>query len=114
MSKLNRNQIEATLRNKIASQYIERVKALNVIIDEYKTKNAELYKSNYHLREENENLKDKINQYEDWINRLQDFCNMNEHDREIHIQELREKTKLNELMKSIGFYKTINNIMSLL
>lgn len=114
MSKLNRNQIEATLRNKIASQYTERIKSFCMIIDEYKAQNDKLYKSNYYLKQENEELKDKINQYEDWINRLQDFCNMNEHDREIHIQELREKTKLNELMKSVGFYKTINHIMSLL
>ena len=114
MSKINKNQIEANLRNKIATQYTEKVKALNKIIDEYKTTTAKLYKSNYHLKRENEELKDKINQYEDWINRLQDFCNMNEHDREIHIQELREKTKLNGLMKSIEFYKTINGIMSLL
>lgn len=106
MSKLNKNQIEATLRNKIASQYTEKVKTLNKIIDEYKAKNAELYKSNYHLREENKELRNKIIHYENWINYVEPLPKSiiyKERTYYLHIYV----NAWNKL--TIGYYNSLNN-----
>ena len=68
--KPNKKQIEANLRNKLASQYTQKINLLKEHVSSLISTNIEYQTEIYTLKRENFELKDKIQQYEDWIERL--------------------------------------------
>ena len=95
MKKLNKKQIEANLRNKLAKdnndKYNNLLKKFNQISEE---------------------LEEKVKQYEDWNYRLQEFCNMNEEDRKISIEKMRTEETLNKFILNNTFLtKLFSNII---
>ena len=68
--KPNKKQIEANLRNKLASQYTQKINTLKERVSSLISINLEYRTEVNTLKRENFELKDKIQQYEDWIERL--------------------------------------------
>ena len=113
MKKLNKKQIEANLRNKLAKdnndKYNNLLKRFNQISEELKNTKEKFYLSTKQISE----LEEKVKQYEDWNYRLQEFCNMNEEDRKISIEKMRTEETLNKFILNNPFLtKLFSNIIN--
>lgn len=96
--KLNKKQIEANLRNKLASQYKERINLLKERVNSLTSISLKYQTEIHTLKRENLELKDKVQQYEDWIERLHEFFNMNENDRQAYFDHLQKQKQLNQAL----------------
>lgn len=105
--KLNKKQIEANLRNKITSQYKQRINLLNERANSLTSINLVYQNKIQTLKRENLELKDKIQQYEDWIERLHEFMSMNESDRQAYIDNLHKQKQLNQALDKINLYTSL-------
>lgn len=105
--KPNKKQIEANLRNKIASQYKQRINLLNERANSLTSINLVYQNKIQTLKRENLELKDKIQQYEDWIERLHEFMSMNESDRQAYIDNLHKQKQLNQALDKINLYTSL-------
>jgi len=111
MTKPNRKQIEANLRNKLASQYKEKSEVLKAEKDSLEKSYNELWKKSREIARERDELKDKVAQYEDWNRRLQEFMDMSDEDRVAYIENLKKTKELNDTIKRLGFYgKLLGNL----
>lgn len=104
MSKLNRKQIEANLRNKLASQYNEKIEQLKSDKVVLKRLLNEMEKRAIKAENEYDELKEKVAQYEDWNRRLQEFMDMSEEDRIKYVENLRRTDEFDRLLKRFGFF----------
>ena len=102
--KPNKKQIEASLRNKMAAQYTNKVADLNKEIDMLRKSNKEYRERAYKAEQEKLELQDKVNQYEDWNNRLQEFMGMSDEDRAAYVENLKKTKELNDAIERFGFY----------
>lgn len=105
--KPNRKQIEALLRNKIASQYTGTINELKERVNTLLSDNRNARIKAHLLEQENIELKDKLRQYEDWIERLCDFVNMKEDDRKAYVNNIRAQKLLNQAVEKIDLYTQI-------
>lgn len=105
--KPNKKQIEANLRNKLASQYTQKVNQLKEHVSSLTSTNIEFQNEIHTLKRENFELKDKIQQYEDWIERLHEFMSMNESDRQAYIDNLRKQKQLDQALDKINLYTSL-------
>lgn len=96
--KLNKKQIEANLRNKLASQYKERINLLKERVNSLTSISLKYQTEIHTLKRENLELKDKVQQYEDWIERLHEFFNMNENDRQAYFDHLQKQKQLDQAL----------------
>lgn len=104
MPKLNKKQIEASLRNKLASQYKEKTEQLKnekVVLEK---RYNEMWERARRAEIERDELKEKVAQYEDWNRRLQEFMDMSEDDRTAYIENLRRTDEFDSLLKRFGFF----------
>lgn len=98
-----KKQIEATIRNKVAAQYREKIRSyeerLNRLSAMFEKEQERRIKAELEL----EPLREKVEQYEDWINRLQEFVNMPDGTRErefkVYMDELKSREHLQEIEK---------------
>ena len=105
--KPNKKQIEANLRNKLASQYTQKINTLKERVNSLISINLE-YRTEIHtLKRENFELKDKIQQYEDWIERLHEFMSMNESNRQAYIDNLHKQKQLDQALDKINLYTSL-------
>lgn len=102
--KQNRKQIEANLRNKLASQYKEKTEQLKSEKAVLEKRYNEMWERARKAEIERDELKDKVAQYEDWNRRLQEFMDMSEEDRTAYIENLKKTKELNEAISHFGFY----------
>ena len=111
MTRLNKKQIEANLRNKLASQYKEKVEQLKnekVVLEK---RYNEMYERARKAEIERDELQEKVAQYEDWNNRLQEFMDMSEEDRTAYVENLKRTKELDEVISHFGFYnKMLGNL----
>lgn len=105
--KPNKKQIEANLRNKLASQYKQKINLLNERVSSLTSINLVYQNKIQTLKRENFELKDKIQQYEDWIERLHEFMSMNESDRQAYIDNLHKQKQLNQALDKINLYTSL-------
>lgn len=105
--KPNKKQIEANLRNKLASQYTQKINTLKERVSSLISINLEFRTEIQTLKRENFELKDKIQQYEDWIERLHEFMNMNENDRQAYIDNLHKQKQLDQALDKINLYTSL-------
>lgn len=105
--KQTRKQIEANLRNKLATQYKERTEQLKAQKAELEKKYNDMWERARRAEIERDELKDKVAQYEDWNRRLQEFMDMNEEDRQKYVENLRKSKELDGLLKKLGFYSDL-------
>ena len=104
MSKLNKKQIEASLRNKLASQYKEKTEQLKSEKAALEIKYNKLWRESCEIKQERDELKEKIAQYEDWNRRLQEFMDMSDEDRIAYVENLKKTKELDAAIKRFGFY----------
>jgi len=104
MPKLNKKQIENTLRGKIAKQYTEKVAKLEDEINRLHEANTEYRTRAYKAEQEKLEMQDKLKQYEDWNNRLQEFMDMSDDDRKAYVENLKKTDELNKAIERFGFY----------
>ena len=102
--KQNKKQIEANLRNKLASQYKEKTEQLKSEKAALETKYNKLWRENCEIKRERDELKDKVAQYEDWNRRLQEFMDMSDEDRTAYVENLKKTKELNDAIDRFGFY----------
>jgi len=102
--KQNKKQIEANLRNKLASQYKEKTEQLKSEKAVLKRLLNEMEKRAIKAETECDELKDKVAQYEDWNRRLQEFMDMSEEDRTAYIENLKRTKELDDAISHFGFY----------
>ena len=100
--KPNKKQIEASLRNKMAAQYTNKVADLNKEIDMLRKSNKEYRERAYKAEQEKLELQDKVNQYEDWNNRLQEFMDMSDEDRTAYVENLKKQKNLMTQLNVLG------------
>ena len=105
--KPNKKQIEANLRNKLASQYTQKINLLKERVSSLISINLEYRTEVNTLKRENFELKDKIQQYEDWIERLHEFMSMNESDRQAYIDNLHKQKQLDQALDKINLYTSL-------
>lgn len=105
--KPNKKQIEANLRNKLASQYTQKINLLKEHVNSLTSTNVEFQTEIHTLKRENLELKDKIQQYEDWIERLHEFMNMNESDRQAYIDNLHKQKQYDQALDKINLYTSL-------
>lgn len=104
MSKLNKKQIEASLRNKLASQYKEKTEQLKNEKAVLEKRYNEMWERARKAEIERDELKDKVAQYEDWNRRLLEFMDMSEEDRTAYIENLKRTKELDDAISHFGFY----------
>jgi predicted RNase H-like nuclease (RuvC/YqgF family) len=104
MPKLNKKQIEANLRNKLASQYKEKTEQLKSEKAALELKYNKLWRESCEIKRERDELKEKVAQYEDWNRRLQEFMDMSDEDRAAYVENLKMTDELNKAIKRFGFY----------
>lgn len=104
MPKLNKKQIEASLRNKLASQYKEKTEQLKAEKATLEIKYNKLWRESCEIKRERDELKEKLAQYEDWNNRLQEFMDLSEEDRLAYVENLKKSKELNDAINRFGFY----------
>lgn len=102
--KQNKKQIEANLRNKLASQYKEKTEQLKSEKAALEVKYNKLWHERCELKRECDELKEKVAQYEDWNRRLQEFMDMSDKDRTAYIENLKRTKELDDTIKRFGFY----------
>lgn len=105
--KPNKKQIEALLRNKIASQYTGTINELKERVNTLLSDNRNARIKARLLEQENIELKDRLRQYEDWIERLCDFVNMKEDDRKAYVNNIQAQKTLNQAVEKIDLYTRI-------
>lgn len=105
--KPNKKQIEANLRNKIASQYKQRINLLNERANSLTSINLAYQNKIQTLKRENFELKDKIQQYEDWIERLHEFMGINESDRQAYFDNLHKQKQFDQALDKINLYTSL-------
>jgi phage host-nuclease inhibitor protein Gam len=111
MAKVNKKQIEATLRNKLAAQYTAKVADLKKELEALHEANKEYRARAYKAEQEKNEIQDKLEQYEDWNRRLMEFMDMSDEDRKAHIEKLKKTDELDKAIKNFNFY---NKMFSLL
>jgi len=104
MPKPNKKQIEANLRNKLASQYKEKTEQLKSEKSALEIKYNKLWSESCEIKRERDELKEKVTQLEDWNRRLQEFMDMNEEERTAYVENLKKTKELDEAIKRFGFY----------
>jgi chromosome segregation ATPase len=104
MPKPNKKQIEANLRNKLASQYKEKSEQLKSEKSALEIKYNKLWSESCEIKRERDELKEKVTQLEDWNRRLQEFMDMNEEERTAYVENLKKTKELYEAIKRFGFY----------
>ncbi len=102
--KQTKKEIEATLRNKIARQYKEKMDRMQERINTLATDYCELQKKYRDTREALSVAEDTIRQHEDWISRMQEYCNMSEEDREQAIKKERYNVELGNMLDKLEPY----------
>ena len=111
MAKLNRKQIEANLRNKLALQYKEKIDYLKAEKSSLEKSYNEMWNRARKAEVECDKLKDKVAQYEDWNRRLQEFMDMSDEDRIAYVETLKKTKELDDAIKRFGFYgKLLGNL----
>jgi chromosome segregation ATPase len=104
MSKQTKKQIEANLRNKLASQYKDKTEQLKAEKAALEIKYNKLWRESCEIKRERDELKEKVSQYEDWNRRLQEFMDMSEEDRTAYVENLKRRKELNDAISHFGFY----------
>lgn len=102
--KQNKKQIEANLRNKLASQYKEKTEQLKSEKAVLEKRYNEMYERARKAEIERDELKDKVAQYEDWNRRLQEFMDMSDEDRIAYVENLKRTKELDDAISRFGFY----------
>jgi succinate dehydrogenase/fumarate reductase flavoprotein subunit len=102
--KQNKKQIEANLRNKLASQYKERTEQLKSEKAALEIKYNKLWRESCEIKRERDELKEKVAQYEDWNRRLQEFMDMSDEDRTAYVENLKRTKELDDAISHFGFY----------
>lgn len=102
--KQNKKQIEANLRNKLASQYKEKTEQLKSEKAVLEKRYNEMYERARKAEIECDELKDKVAQYEDWNRRLQEFMDMSDEDRIAYVENLKRTKELDDAISRFGFY----------
>jgi len=102
--KQNRKQIEANLRNKLASQYKEKTEQLKSEKAVLEKRYNEMWERARKAEIERDELKDKVAQYEDWNRRLQEFMDMSDEDRIKYVENLRRTDEFDSILKRLGFF----------
>ena len=102
--KQNKKQIEANLRNKLASQYKEKTEQLKNEKALLEKRYKEMWERARKAEIERDELKDKVAQYEDWNRRLQEFMDMSEEDRIAYLENLKRTKELDDAISHLGFY----------
>lgn len=102
--KQNKKQIEANLRNKLASQYKEKTEQLKSEKALLEKRYKEMWERARKAEIERDELKEKVTQYEDWNRRLQEFMDMSEEDRTAYIENLKRTKELDDAISHFGFY----------
>lgn len=105
--KQTRKQIEANLRNKLASQYKEKTELLKAEKSSLQKHLNETYERARRAEIERDELKEKVALYEDWNCRLQEFMDMNEDDRKAYVENLHKSNELNAKLERFGFYSDL-------
>ena len=102
--KQNKKQIEANLRNKLASQYKEKTEQLKSEKAALEIKYNKLWRESCEIKRERDELKEKVAQYEDWNRRLQEFMDMSDEDRTAYVENLKRTKELDDAISHFGFY----------
>jgi len=111
MPKLNKKQIEASLRNKLASQYKEKTEQLKSEKAALELKYNKLWRESCEIKRDRDELKEKVTQLEDWNRRLQEFMDMSEEERTAYVENLKRTKELDDVIKRFGFYgKLLGNL----
>lgn len=111
MTKPNRKQIEANLRNKLAIQYKEKTELLKAQKCSLEKSYNEMWERARKAEIECDKLKDKVAQYEDWNRRLQEFMDMSDEDRVAYVENLKKTKELDDAIRRFGFYgKLLGNL----
>ena len=105
--KQSKKQIEANLRNKMATQYKTKTESLKETIKDLEERNHELMMRAHKAEQEKMEMQDRLQQLEDWNTRLQEFMDMNEEDRKQYVENLRAKTEINDTLNSLGLVKML-------
>ena len=103
--KQSKKQIEANLRNKMATQYKTKTENLQKQIEALQKTNHDLMMRAHKAEQEKMEMQDRLQQLEDWNTRLQEFMDMSEEDRQKYIENLRAQTELNDTLNSLGIVK---------
>lgn len=103
--KQSKKQIEANLRNKMATQYKTKTENLQKRIEALEKTNHDLMVRAHKAEQEKMEMKDRLQELEDWNTRLQEFMDMGEEDRQKYIENLRAQTELNDTLNSLGLVK---------
>ena len=112
--KQSKKQIEANLRNKMATQYKTKTENLEKRIEQLVDENHELMMRAHKAEQEKMEMQDRLQQLEDWNARLQEFMDMSEEDRKQYVENLRAKTELNDTLNSLGLVKVLKHFDSYL
>ena len=102
--KQNKKQIEANLRNKLASQYKDKTEQLKNEKAILEKRYQEMWKRARKAEIERDELQDKVSQLEDWNRRLQEFMDMSEEDRTAYVENLKRTKELDDAISRFGFY----------
>ena len=112
--KLNKKQIEANLRNKLAAQYKEKSDKLTERVETLEKKLNEMHKRALAAETKNDQLKDKVAALEDWNNRLLECMDMTDDDRKAYVENLRAQAELKSAVDQMYSVKLINYFLGLL
>ena len=112
--KQSKKQIEANLRNKMATQYKTKTENLEKRIEQLVDENHELMMRAHKAEQEKMEMQDRLQQLEDWNARLQEFMDMSEKDRKLYVENLRAKTELNDTLNNLGLVKMLKHFDSYL
>lgn len=98
--KQTKKEIEATLRNKLAKQYSEKMENYQERIDRLAKELHDERSKRLEAQRQAEELKEKVEQYEDWNRRLQEFMDMSEEDRQNAIKETKFNVELSNIFET--------------
>ena len=98
--KQTKKEIEATLRNKLAKQYSEKMENYQERINRLAKELHDERAKRLEAQRQAEELKEKVEQYEDWNRRLQEFMDMSEEDRQNAIKETKFNVELSNIFQT--------------
>ena len=99
----NKKQIEANLRNKMAKVRDEKMERLEQRYDQLARDYNQMHIRAAKAEQERDNLQEEVKQLKDWIERLHEYMGMNDHDREIYVENLRQEAAVQEAMNQVEY-----------
>lgn len=112
--KQTRKQIEANLRNKLATQYREKSDKLAERVETLEKKLSDMRKRAVTAESEKEKLEEKVAALEDWNNRLLECMDMTDEDRKAYVETLRAQSELKNAVDQLYSVKLINHFLGYL